>query len=104
MTTLETLKAARQTLTPLEAWTKGDNARDQDGARVDPQDPRATCWCLIGAIAMQGHYSSVASYEIRQTLVKDGRCDSIAAFNDDPDTTHDDVLGLLDKTIARLEA
>ena len=32
------------------AWTKNEFARDLYGLACDPLEPRAVCWCALGAI------------------------------------------------------
>ncbi len=37
-------------LTSPERWTTDAMARDVDNGVIDVMSPRATCWCLIGAM------------------------------------------------------
>ena len=36
----------------VQRWTQGDYASAFDGFPVDPDDPDATCWCVVGAIRL----------------------------------------------------
>ena len=48
--------ALAQTLLDFETnpdiWTQGAFAKDAGGDIVTPDDPTATCWCVLGRVAM----------------------------------------------------
>lgn len=50
MTTAEILLKAADLIEPEGAWTTEAYARNDGGDIVQPGDPSASCWCLIGAI------------------------------------------------------
>ncbi|HUQ94994.1 MAG TPA: hypothetical protein VM120_25165, partial [Bryobacteraceae bacterium] len=74
--------------------------RDGLGENVFSRDPEACSWCLSGAVRAEN--SSWSSRRIRRILTEEvGRI--LAEWNDDPTTTHGDVMALLDRCIARAE-
>jgi hypothetical protein len=87
------------------SWTQQADARDTHGVAVDPWDPAAVSWSVLGAL--------VASYE--RLVWIDGPCEALEAlasaclvlssvvhsnslqqWNDMPGRTSGDVLGALD--------
>lgn len=50
MNNIEFLKAVRALIEKPENFTTGDWARDSEGNGVDVDDPRATCFCTLGAM------------------------------------------------------
>lgn len=82
-------------------WIKHEFALDSEGYAVDPRSPEACSWCLSGAILCVTYETelpcepSSLSTEIHRLFDSD-----IATFNDDPTTTHSDILSLIDRTIA----
>ena len=79
-------------------WTKSVMARDIQGVSTLTDDPNAVCWSLTGAIhicgknTMQRYYAFMHLFSI--TMM------DLPKFNDNSD--YDDVIGLLDKAIAKL--
>jgi hypothetical protein len=117
MTTLEMIKAARLRIAKPEAWTKFNLARTAIGGEaVMATSERATCWCSIGALNKEWNPIEARSWDenpgwteynesvaqMQATLRGMGFDGSLARFNDSH--SHDDVLEVFDKTIARLEA
>jgi hypothetical protein len=95
----ETIKAAREFLSDPARWHKGSYSNQNHDA-----------FCLLGALE---HVSvNASSWDAEDLIVEHlpGGVEAfttpqlrpIAAFNDDPATTHQDVLNLLDKTLADL--
>ena len=106
-TPLELYKEARQILSDPTHWTIGSFARSKTGRDVSPLDPEAVSFCLLGVLAkvngLNRKYNDthdLSSY-IRSHLPEGA---NLVCFNDDPLTKHEDVLDLLDRTIAKLEA
>lgn len=104
-TTIEILTAARELLTDPSHWTKGANARNVRGKEALPNYPSAVCWCMTGAptTLFRAPWTSVAltsAIVLLQTTISDG----IIAFNDRPDTTHTDVLRVLDAAIKKAQS
>lgn len=101
------LYTVRGMLSDPKRWTKGASARNKYRHRVSPTSPSAVKWCLEGAVNRSSAGApSVASrrafwvrrYLIEATPVRPWLC-GIAWFNDDPETTHADVLALIDRAI-----
>lgn len=117
-TTVPVLRAMRDLLSNPDAWTQGVLARDFIGSEIEPLADEARCWCLIGAICKVGHvsigYGHPAYDELLDTLRERDEAaqlviaaemdieDLVPVYNDAQDTTHADVLALIDATIARL--
>ena len=97
MTTLQTLKAAREKITDPLRWTQGTWARDVQGWPVE-RDGDAACWCAWGAVTSvkAGVGAELAACD---ELHKSAG-GSFIAFNDTH--THAEVLALFDKAIATL--
>lgn len=114
MTALEILKAARELLSDESRWTKEASARTIAGEETDALSRKAVCWCMDGAIekAMGGwsscrdEYSKAADALAASTHDGIGvlHRDEFVLFNDDPKTTHADMLAAFDRAIAALEA
>lgn len=97
----ETLAKARELLEDPSRWTRHYYARNKYG---DPSSDiqRGTCWCAIGALLkVRGVNSLIEVYGLQKDvnyLDQAARC-RVSVFNDDPDTTHTDILRLFDKAI-----
>ena len=88
---VEALRQARALV--AQGWTQGIMARDSNGRYVDPEDPRAAAWCLLGAVerAAGGNmelYTLIVLYYLGIT--------SPGEWNDSYGRTQADVLGALD--------
>ena len=107
----EILTRAREILTPEGAWIQNYPAMDSRGNSRDPEDRRASSWCLVGALERAAYDSSdsdpectmlecamleCATFALQAAL---GR-DALAAWNDAPGRTREEVLHLLDRAIA----
>jgi hypothetical protein len=101
MTILETLVATRALLTPPEHWTKGASQRDANGNKCHPGD--AVCWCLVGALYYIAPPDLDAGWHAARLLEDNIPHKRIDIANDDPSTTHADVLHWLDVAIERAE-
>lgn len=53
----ETLQKLEDLLSDRSKWTTEELARDADGDVVEPEDPTATCFCLLGAAYRVSHES-----------------------------------------------
>ena len=79
-----------------KGWCQGATARDAKGVSVATDDPRATRWCLIGAIAK-------AEYELKGWVKVGGHtaCEQacggsgLTSFNDAPGRTAAQVAAAL---------
>lgn len=105
---LQALRDIRDLLEPPERWTKGAFARtapDAEG-RVDADSPHATCWCLEGACwRVTGEpYSSFVWQRLNRYVSDNNLGQRTSNFNDRPETTHRNVLEVLDGVIAEIIA
>lgn len=107
MTVKDVLIGVKELISTPERCTKVVNARDENGVTRSPFDPRACCWCLLGAIRKVTNDGDAS--EVREVLVKRIRRvsvepylweEAIWMFNDHHNSTHENVLKLLDKAIA----
>lgn len=105
MTTKELLIAARRRI--ANGWTKDESARDANGNPVGVHHPCAVSFCLFGAIRAAARTQSDMSalYALGKALpnppYRNYVVSKLTKFNDDPDTTQDDVLALYDRAIER---
>jgi len=105
----EVLRAARSLLSDECRWTKGAHARSPLGLPVDACHPMASCYCLQGAITRaaggttapgcEGAISEVEGVVARALSLGFTLFSPSQAFNDDPETTHEQVLAVLDEAI-----
>ncbi|MGO7308731.1 hypothetical protein ACCS91_33290 [Rhizobium ruizarguesonis] len=101
----EILTAGRELLSNPDHWTKGVLARDKKGESIGPFDPKASCFCTIGAIhKVVGPQQSelkrqVVGYLIEALDTVHKVSAVVSAFNDHPKTSHEQVLELWDKAI-----
>ena len=103
---LVALRAARRLLTPKKRWTQAASARNTRGRSVEPVSKAAACWCLMGAIervtagpGSQNNTEGMCLMAIRDATPN---LRSIVQYNDQ--STHAQVLALLDRAIARRAA
>ena len=105
MDTLQILKGARALISDKNVWAKYAMAVDINGREVSVESPDAACFCSLGAIRRAAgcpNYSSdeMSAREAVRAVLTGGH--SIASFNDTH--THDEVLDLFDRAIARAES
>lgn len=75
-----------------QGWTQGHFARDENEESVAPEDDKAVCWCLAGAVYkaysasdLPGLYNLVSIWEAVDKAVEehtDGEIESDIRFND----------------------
>jgi len=94
------LKKARELISDPDRWTKGEMARTMFGASVSANDSKATCWCVMGAIHHETKDDPFLAGSVYQMVRAQLQGRSVSEFNDDPNTTHEAVMTLLDKAIA----
>lgn len=114
MTTLDVLQAVRDRLREPQDWTQGAWARDNFGKPVGVFHLGAVCWCLDGALGLAcesfvGRDSAVRELARTNSMLVDDYTDAsllawVRRWNDDPDRTHAEVIDLIDRTMARLQA
>lgn len=108
------LRLVRSLLADPARWTKGAMAKDASGENVSPHSPKATCWCLVGAVykvrddnpdvrgSCVGDTIDI-SKAIDRAVSARGFGRNCAAYQDRADTTHADVLSLIDEAIKGLD-
>ena len=104
--TLRAARGMRDLLADPERWCKRAAALDSGGGMAIPESPRACRWCLVGAMWKVIHdLKSGAYFKLRQALLSrlPAGIQALGEFNDNPMTTHRDVLSLLDRVIRELE-
>lgn len=85
-------------------WTQHAESRGAGGAAVDPWQPTATRWSLLGALVavLEEQTDRGADLPLQQladaldALALFVDSDSLAEWNDDPRRTQDDVIGVLE--------
>ena len=125
-TVVKILRRTRDLIKEESSWIKGFPAVDKSGNDVKPTDPEACRWCLTGAVTYALHEGIVdgnvitnslwSTFTLRGSVYRkiadvlreenSKRLDlsgfnsqGIVGFNDYPETTHSEILDLLDKTI-----
>lgn len=92
MTNKDRLKKLRKLLAVRKRWTRDAFARDKQNKPCEPKSARAVCWCLYGGLEKVGIGNP---YPIFHPILVEG----IAHYNDDPRTTHKDLLRTIDRAI-----
>lgn len=113
---LDELRELRKLLEDPRRWTKGTFARNIEGFEVSASNPDAVCWCLEGAIAKivgdeiaasdEGSIFYTPLFNVIAACLSTAEIEGsgIAGFNDAEDTTHQDVLNLLDGALEYVES
>ncbi len=109
MSVREILIRARALIEQPIRLTQGVIARAANRHYVSATDPEATCWCAEGALvraAEEGAATAVDAVDATKDIAKASRLLSdqvggraLYRFNDDPRTTHADVLKAFDLAI-----
>ena len=89
------LRELRTHLSDPTHWTKGCYARDAEGEPVNVRE--GVCHCLVGAcilLAPDTETLDALTNRLRRFV------GPLTIFNDHPDTTHADILALIDRAIA----
>jgi hypothetical protein len=92
-------------------WTQHSDARAPDGTEVEPWDPAAAAWSLLGSlVATLEHHAeadnglpleplAAALHELAD-YVDD---DSLTTWNDNPLRTHDDIVSVLESAMSAID-
>lgn len=101
--TSRVLREARRLV--KRGWCQFALARDDRRRRCGLDAPRATRFCMIGAIgrASPGAARGKALDAVTRALHRDFRCWGTGAFNDAPGRTLAEVLEVFDRAIADAE-
>lgn len=114
MTPVEHLTAVRALISTPDKWARGEFARDMNGNRTSLAARNAACFCILGAIGRTDPeivslkkqeyqvFSPIWDKPAAQELRKVIGDRLVSDFNDDPQTTHDDMLRVIDAAIERL--
>lgn len=113
---MQVLASASELLADPAKWTQGTLARDASGKSVSIEDPRAVCFCSLGAIgkAVMVRYpgantpedeyacfvENLTKLSVRQ-LEKAVVGNDVPVFNDLPTTTHPQVMNAFRMALAR---
>jgi hypothetical protein len=97
MTILQALIAARAKIDAPEKWTKGAMARDKNGNSVEHDASDAVSWSVAGAMET-GPWFNHAFNLLEEFLPEPLRF--LDGYEDDPATTHADIMALFDRAIA----
>ncbi|MFL5910727.1 MAG: hypothetical protein ACJ768_09205 [Gaiellaceae bacterium] len=84
-------------------WTQHAESRDAAGGAVDPWQPSATCWSLLGALVAALEEQTDRGDDLPLAQLADALdalalfvdSDSLADWNDDPQRSQDEVIGVL---------
>lgn len=91
----EVLSMAADLIEPRGAWTQGYYARDEGGEQVEAEEPKAICWCAIGAMA-HAIGREIATFDpvsrAEGYLIDAIGYHSIITWNDAPERTQADVV------------
>lgn len=98
------LQDARDRIAMPEHWCKGDYARNRKGQGTFATDPAACAWCLLGTLEKSSERFGASYSVVRRAihvLIEElpPPYDSLQRFNDNPHTTHERVVALLDRGI-----
>ncbi|WP_158877015.1 DUF6197 family protein [Antarcticirhabdus aurantiaca] len=80
-------------------WTQGATARDAEGFRCVPRDPRAECWCLLGAAVAVAVAKGITDPLARSLGFETGV--AMVIWNDTKGRTKAEVLARIDQALER---
>ena len=105
-TVLQLLTEGRELISDPKRWTTGEFARDEHERAVFVYDPKAVCWCSVGAIhKVEGPptpSSGENTWPALRALHAATACRNIAKYNDTH--SHAEVLAIWDKAIEQEKA
>lgn len=114
MSTIATLRRAREWISNPKRWCQYAPACDRYGNRLNPTDYDAVRWCAAGCIERVLHgqpgYRDAVHALARHGLGLDFYAPSlflllgkVSLWNDDSSRTHAEVLAAFDRAIEKLE-
>lgn len=95
------IERARGLLSDPARWTRGGYAKTAEGLLTGSSHSNAVCWCLAGALRKEAYELLVAPSSVAEAFAKATGIRDIPVFNDNLQTTHDDILAALDKAIGK---
>lgn len=118
MSTKKVLQDVDALLSDESKWTKNKFARTAEGDEIDVYDERATCWCLWGAVrkvcgpmseyGQASRTSAIAAIcnqiTVPRATLLGVNMTPLTAFNDNPNTTFEQVKSVLARAIEMEEA
>lgn len=111
MTPAALLKKAKALISDPNAWIRGHAGTDKSGLPVRANHPDACRWCALGALwkaadydTREAIYCEIVDAEVcLESALGVSLITGIARYNDDPETTHTDVMSLYDRAIELAE-
>lgn len=91
LTETEILEDVLDLLSDPGKWTQGSYGKTSKGTDTWGNDPNAVSFCLLGAIQRVTNDRLTSALFISQLTNKIER-ENIVKFNDDPQTTHEDII------------
>lgn len=100
------LRAAKAKIAHSQDWIRGYLALNEEGRTVDPNNPTACKFCMMGALYNVAEPQPSAN----QMTIADAAFAALydvtggtSTFNDHPATTHAEVLDAFDRAIAKVQ-
>lgn len=91
----------KELLAKPESWAQGSLARNRRGEAVGPSDESACCFCLWGAVVRcypeRSQYCDVLDALHAAIEARVGKRLSLVSFNDRSETTHADILAVVER-------
>jgi len=103
--TRELLIKAKALIDTPSKWCRDSYARDAAGEKIKLVcDPRVVSWCIMGALRAVALRCTDRRWETTYTACSDvvrrvSSPSDFVKFNDDPATTHADIMALFDRAI-----
>jgi len=88
MTTRQILVDTKAKISSLETWTRGALARNESYGELDPDDPKATCWCVEGALILAASRVGAETHLAALVALTDA-CERLYAMS--PASVNDDL-------------
>lgn len=86
---------AYELLSDETKWCQHAEAITVNSIYVFPYDPRAVRWCLVGAVKRCYIGYDNCLERITEAIPADERRENVAEWNDAPERTYADVVGML---------
>lgn len=104
LTETEILEDVLDLLSDPGKWTQGSYGKTSKGTDTWGNDPNAVSFCLLGAIQRVTNDRSASSlFMFISQLTSKIERENIVKFNDDPNTTHEDVVLFLKTALYQMK-